>query len=78
MGSRVAVRVAGFQATLAGTSCDAASRSSKFAPVTVAGASASLKVAVTIVPTTTAVAPLAGLVAVTVGGVRSGAARRRS
>ena len=48
-------------------------RSSKVLALTVAASSASLKVAVTVVETGTAVAPLVGVVAVTVGGVVSGA-----
>ena len=63
--------VAGFQLTVAATSALPDVRSSNVVPFTVAGSSASLKVAVTLVATATFVAPLAGVRPVTVGGVVS-------
>ena len=56
------------------TSLFALSLSVNVAVVTVAGSTASLKVAVRAEDVDTSVAPLVGLVALTVGGVRSGAA----
>ena len=61
-----------FHVTVAGTSWLAALRSWIVVPLTVAGASASLKVAVTFAPMGNPEAPLDGAVTTTVGGVVSG------
>ena len=71
VGSRVAVRVAALQVTAAATSAPAGVRSSNVEVEMDAGSIASLKVAVTLAVTATPVAPAAGVVPVTVGGVVS-------
>ena len=57
---------------MAGTSAFEGSRSSKVVPLIVAAFIASLNVAVTFEPVAMPLAPLAGVVVVTVGGVVSG------
>jgi hypothetical protein len=59
--------------TEAATALPPPSRRTTLVPVTLAGAIASLKVALTLVPRLTFVVPLAGVTADTVGGVVSGA-----
>ena len=57
---------------MAGTTAFEGSRSSKLVPLIVAGSIGSLKVAVTLAPVETLVAPSAGERAVIVGGMVSG------
>ncbi len=71
MGVSVAFAAIESYVTVAGTSVPPEFRSSKVEPVTVAGSSASLKVAVTVLATGTSVAPAAGVTFVTVGAVVS-------
>ena len=72
IGSRTAELVSASQVTPAATSWPPPSRSSTFVPFTVPGAIGSLNRALTLVPTATPVASLAGIVEITVGGVVSG------
>jgi hypothetical protein len=71
LGASRAVRVAASYETVAAMTTLAAFRSSNAAELTVAGSSASLKVAVTTALALTLVAPAAGIVLTTVGGVVS-------
>ena len=70
-GISVAVRVDALYVTVAATRAPPPSRKSNVLAVMVAGSTGSLKVAVSEVVTLTLVAPAAGLIVVTVGGVVS-------